>query len=369
MVSVQGRPIVLGFWEAVCKLDRSVCWSVRFLSIDRTDRLIGSFAPCEQTYTELGDPPEAYPFWSGPVDQKKADRKRRVRRMPRKPEGSDGDTTPPAFALEDGDAASGDREVDVDDLLGPDSEGSSEGDSLAGSDGGGLPSEPVDDDLFADLWRIFEEPAAGERAGGPDEDEHDSGVAAMHPPGSSGSEGNTDLEDDTNEVASASAAPSGPADALALALAEVGAGAAAELPPPGPEPAEMAHIVPVFTELMDGQIIRADLAVGRVTAYRTTCTMVAECNMPGHGKCHLTRKMKAGPRPGQGRPLGLLLDWLHDPAIHLESRGGGQGWPRPTFEERAACRITIAAVPGAEALLDCERGSFPDEGDEPPYVA
>ena len=78
LVSVQGRPTVLGFWEAIGKLDRSVCWSVRFFSIDRTDGMLGDFSPCKQSYTELGAPPECVSIWEGPKDQKKAARKMSV---------------------------------------------------------------------------------------------------------------------------------------------------------------------------------------------------------------------------------------------------------------------------------------------------
>ena len=318
--------------------------------------------PCEQTYTELGDEPQAHQFWGGPDHQKRVERRRVVRRRPRE---HDSDIEPPALALEDGDAASVEGDVDVEELFGRDSDADSGVDSVVGGDGHGpLAGESEeDDDPFADIWAIFADPGA-EAAG---EGELGAGAAGAGLAGDSDSGGIADLED---EARGADTGLVGGDSASAAAPIPDGPGADALVEPSGaaPEPAGMVAPVPVISELLDGQIIRADLDVGRVTAYRTTCVMVAECNLPGHGKCHLTRKMLGGPRPGQGRPLGLLLAWLHDPSTHFDSRAG-QAWGRPSFEERMACRIAFAAAPGADAVLACEREPNPDEGDEPLYIA
>ena len=109
--------------------------------------------------------------------------------------------------------------------------------------------------------------------------------------------------------------------------------------------------------------------MGVLFYYGNTKNTVAECNIEAHGgKCHLTRTLTRGRCAGQGRPLGLLLAWLHDPSIHLASRRRRSGWLRPAFEERATHRAIFAAAPGAEEMLKRERSPTRDEGEEPGYV-
>ena len=132
----------------------------------------------------------------------------------------------------------------------------------------------------------------------------------------------------------------------------------------GPDPGPVLSLSP------DGSVCRAQFPVGCLVAYGNTKNMVAECTTPGHGsKCHLTRTLTRGHRAGQGRPLGLLLAWLHDPSIHEESRTRKEGWCRPAFDERAAHRMSFAAAPGAEEMLRRERSPSRGEGEEPGYVA
>ena len=127
----------------------------------------------------------------------------------------------------------------------------------------------------------------------------------------------------------------------------------------GPDP------VPVLSLSPDGVVCRAQFPHGSLVAYGNTKNMVAECNIEAHGgKCHLTRTLTRGRRAGQGRPLGLLLAWLHDPSIHLESRRS-RGWLRPAFAERAAHRMAFVAAPGAEEMLKRERSPTRGEGEEP----
>ena len=139
---------------------------------------------------------------------------------------------------------------------------------------------------------------------------------------------------------------------------------------PVPDAAAMGpDVVPVLTLSADRDVCRARFPHGSLVAYFNTKNMVAECNIAAHGdKCHLTRTLRKGTKPGQGRPLGLLLAWLDDSSIHLESRRR-KGWLRPAFAERAAHRMMFAAAPGAEEMLQRERPPMGGEGEEPPYVA
>ena len=100
---------------------------------------------------------------------------------------------------------------------------------------------------------------------------------------------------------------------------------------------------------------------------------VAVCNHPGHGDCRLTRTAKAskasgGKSLGQGRPLGLLYDWLDKStdfatqAMHLHSFVTTRA-----FREQA--RVKLKAKAGAVQFSnDFERAKRDGENSEPEHI-
>ena len=135
--------------------------------------------------------------------------------------------------------------------------------------------------------------------------------------------GEWDIEGvDLDELRLASIADDAAPDPAAAALPLVpmpGSGlvAAAE-PPPLPPPA--CPPVPIDRQ---GEVTTLELPEGKIKYYFKSKVFVAECareehrvlNDSGHRlKCHLTRPATASrlrSRPAQGRPLGMLMAWLH----------------------------------------------------------
>ena len=73
-----------------------------------------------------------------------------------------------------------------------------------------------------------------------------------------------------------------------------------------------------------------------------------------HGTYRMTRTPRAGRRPGQGRPLGLLADWLR--RWICDCRDFHKlSLPLISHDERVQAREWLEGVPGIAALLACER--------------
>jgi hypothetical protein len=99
-------------------------------------------------------------------------------------------------------------------------------------------------------------------------------------------------------------------------------------------------------------------------------TICAHCTCPNHfPDCRKQRTVcatqtAAAARAGQGRPIGLLVAWLHDSHAHATNMLHSKA-PIATFETRAAARELFNALPGAAEFAFYERPKSPDEGDEP----
>lgn len=102
-------------------------------------------------------------------------------------------------------------------------------------------------------------------------------------------------------------------------------------------------------------------------------TFVAECLCPDHHepKCHLTRQASGSAlasRSWQGRPLGLLLAWLHDSPDGLTRHEHVHTFPAVVpLDQRHMRRVELEAMDSdlARALLQHERPRREGEPAEP----
>ena len=122
-----------------------------------------------------------------------------------------------------------------------------------------------------------------------------------------------------------------------------------------------------------------DVAVpggGRIKFYISTDQFVAHCPLAElHGRaCRLTRTCLPGPRPGQGRPLGLLMSWIQragefgsqDAHVRLQ---GPPGASVNDLANRTNARAAAMAAPEMDALFEQERGKDEGEADEPERIS
>lgn len=110
---------------------------------------------------------------------------------------------------------------------------------------------------------------------------------------------------------------------------------------------------------------------GRITYYASKTSFEATCSNRDHGKCVLTRTVKArrggGDIPRGGRPLGMMLAWLH--FCDVDSKA--EHWERERWEAmfshelRGELRGMVQALPNGPALLACERACADGELVEP----
>ena len=75
---VDGVDAVIDFWSAVERLDRNLRWSVRFMRLDQSNRLLGTFNPSHQTYIGIGEAPTETVFWRGPEERAALARPKRL---------------------------------------------------------------------------------------------------------------------------------------------------------------------------------------------------------------------------------------------------------------------------------------------------
>lgn len=117
-------------------------------------------------------------------------------------------------------------------------------------------------------------------------------------------------------------------------------------------------VVPTLDGAGEGKIKYTN--IGDRQEFYAICPM-KEC----HGKCILTRTAKAGPKPGQGRPLGFLAAWLRLCSEGQHPTRTQHLKFRPTYEERLAARRSLADQPAAPFFFEKERAQADDEGLEP----
>ena len=107
---------------------------------------------------------------------------------------------------------------------------------------------------------------------------------------------------------------------------------------------------------------------GRIAFHPAKGDFEATCCAEGHIRCRLTRRAIAGPRAGQGRPLGLIAAWLmaaSDYSSKDEHKDVFVMALISDLENRKHGRSELAKVDGAQALFACERPLAPEEPDEP----
>ena len=92
--------------------------------------------------------------------------------------------------------------------------------------------------------------------------------------------------------------------------------------------------------------------------------MCAYCAVHGEA-CRRTRAAYAGPKPGQGRPLGYLAAWL----LHAAEYTAVEHSDRRLVlsrERRVAARHALHDIPNSAKLFEKERGPpHPGEDGEP----
>ena len=146
------------------------------------------------------------------------------------------------------------------------------------------------------------------------------------------------------------------------------------VPPPSPSADSSENSSSGSAEAVERGVVQVFYVHGgKLSLYYARRTLVAECDNPLHGKCHLTRTLrraKRGRQTQQGRPLGLMLAWM--------AKGCGRDSKRhhwaedcwPTFGERTAARAAFQGLADggsevAAAFLRAERKKRSTESPEP----
>jgi hypothetical protein len=152
--------------------------------------------------------------------------------------------------------------------------------------------------------------------------------------------------------------------------------------PPDVPPPPAAHAEPVPARPRAAPVGGGDW--GRITLHkdgapvgdlvwdRTTNTLNAHCSV--HRKCHFDKKCnRNASRPGQGRPIGLLVAWLIDSpdcATKLQHKDHKEhlSFTSDGRRRRKNAREWMHTVPEYRALFTRERSPDTGEGSEPDVV-
>lgn len=107
-------------------------------------------------------------------------------------------------------------------------------------------------------------------------------------------------------------------------------------------------------------------SIGFIKYGAADAILSAHCRAAGHGLCRMNRTVRPNPRkPGQGRPLGLLIAWLRlgadlpDRMSHKDATSG------ITLHDRSVARDWVLANPSMVGPLSKERPREDSEGPEP----
>ena len=112
---------------------------------------------------------------------------------------------------------------------------------------------------------------------------------------------------------------------------------------------------------------------GSIHFYPPAQNFVAFCRQAGHEDCRKSRTCKPSSMParaGQGRPLGMLSQWLFCSKDH-STRASHQDQALLssfTQADRLSARQRFLKLPGAEAMARNERARRDDEDEEPARV-
>ena len=109
---------------------------------------------------------------------------------------------------------------------------------------------------------------------------------------------------------------------------------------------------------------------GRLRSYPHTNALHAICTNEGHGECrmertcnpHKSKSHTSGVFAGQGRPIGLLANWLYSHAEFASQQQHLRDF-RHTRASRSEARANFMSEPGAGAF--CERAERPQREGEP----
>ena len=119
----------------------------------------------------------------------------------------------------------------------------------------------------------------------------------------------------------------------------------------------------------------ASFAPGSLHWYPHSQNFVAICRQPGHIECRKTRTAKelAGSRrgrAGQGRPIGLLCQWLRSAGQFAtkDEHSAPAVLQAFTHDQRTEARQLFMALPEAADFAACERAQASNEAEEPERV-
>ena len=171
-------------------------------------------------------------------------------------------------------------------------------------------------------------------------------------PGSSQNGADRSPENSTNQAPDADGS-------VANHAASSAAGDTAEVAPPEPALGSERHQA---QRDMHPDVIKIS-ALGELRYHKKTKNIVAHCSAH-EDDCRRSRTTVGNSRrPGQGRPIGLLVAWLRDPDSHGEGR-----FLVHNHADRKAAREYYNKLPGAEQFGNNERKQDAGEEEEPKQI-
>ena len=192
--------------------------------------------------------------------------------------------------------------------------------------------------------------SSGDASGASDEDDNPFGVSSEIGDGAS-HEDEPDLPDPS---LSPTPSPSSSSPSTSECSGSSGESGSSSSDSADEDPAGPSLVVP-FDDNSRVGVIRMTNIMGRQEFY-------AVCSNKAHKACVKTKTARAGPKKGQGRPLGFLSAWL---------RGGAACGSKadhfkcvPTLAQRQEGRALLAVMDGSADFFGFERVAG-DEPDEP----
>ncbi len=165
-----------------------------------------------------------------------------------------------------------------------------------------------------------------------------------------------------------------PAEPAAAAVAASSSSSASVAVPAPKSPAEPTTRASRAVPSSRTDTLLLDLGVhGSIRYNPVQESFIAACSWPGHGDCRLTRTAKASSlggkkTKGQGRPLGLLYDWLLQSA-DFDSHKNHLHSYTATLTARQTARKELMKKDGArEFSQDWERKKRDGEDSEPEHI-
>lgn len=190
-------------------------------------------------------------------------------------------------------------------------------------------------------------------------------------------------EDFPQPHGAAASSSSSPAAAASAGVAPPMPSPPAEISEPPPDPPEALpgprEIAPGRKRRQAGDRLAAtdtlDLGVsGSIRYYEHQSSLVAVCTWPGHKDCRLTRTTKPSASGGkkalgQGRPLGLMFDWLTRASDFENQTSHLHGFTTTATDRSNARKKLMQRFSAAHAFsMNCERSKRSDEDSEPECI-